>query len=165
MADTRMDDDVSSDTEDGEEGMARGTTNLTQELQGKEIASKGAAGADKLKRRIVKASRMPELPEEHRKIIVRPRGGRNLIKVSTTALGEEMVEAARLTEDQAKGDIVSPNFTQNTVLVSTPDSDHAESAGDVVCKIQGRIIYALPKESSAVKITPQVTRLASSGVK
>ncbi|KAL1426746.1 hypothetical protein MTO96_018061 [Rhipicephalus appendiculatus] len=31
--------------------------------------------------RIVKASRMPQLPEEHHKIVIRPRGGLNLSKV------------------------------------------------------------------------------------
>ncbi|KAH7944608.1 hypothetical protein HPB52_021967 [Rhipicephalus sanguineus] len=66
------------------------------------------------------------------------------LALSTTAIGEAIVEAAGLTADQAKGHIVSPNFTQNIVLVSTPDSDLAESAGDVACKTQGKITYALP---------------------
>ncbi|KAH7964748.1 hypothetical protein HPB49_001139 [Dermacentor silvarum] len=160
MADTRMDDDVSSETEDGEEGMgwqvvtnrrsrsagktwgAGGTAHLTQELQGKEIANKGADGADKLKRRIVKASRMPQLPKEHRKIIVRPRGGLNLNKVSTTAIGEAIVEAAGLTEDQAKGDIVCPNFTQSIVVVSTPDFDHAERKNMEIAVVYYRSGYS-----------------------
>ncbi|KAH7934225.1 hypothetical protein HPB49_023159 [Dermacentor silvarum] len=105
---------------------ADGTANLTQEVQGKEIANKGAAGADKLKRRIMKASRMPQLPEEQRKIIRSPRGGLNLNNFSTTVIRKTIVEAAGLTENQAKGDIVCSNFTQNIVVVSTPVSDHAE---------------------------------------
>ncbi|KAL1483037.1 hypothetical protein MTO96_033396 [Rhipicephalus appendiculatus] len=79
--------------------------------------NKGAAEADKLKRRIVKASRMPQLPEEHKKIIVRPRVGLNLNKVSTTAFGEAIVEAVGLTAHQAKGDIVCPDFIRNIVVV------------------------------------------------
>ncbi|KAH7950078.1 hypothetical protein HPB49_019436 [Dermacentor silvarum] len=35
-----------------------------------------------IKNRIVKASRMPPMPEEHIKIVIRPRGGLNLEKVS-----------------------------------------------------------------------------------
>ncbi|KAH7933259.1 hypothetical protein HPB49_010937 [Dermacentor silvarum] len=171
MADTRMDDDVSSETEDGEEGMgsqvvtnrrsrsagktwgAGGAAHLTQELQGKEIANKGADGADKLKRRIVKASRMPQLPEEHRKIIVRPRGGLNLNKVSTAAIGEAIVEAAGLTEDQAKGDIVCPNFTQNIVVVSTPDFDHAEK----YVRLKSITLIKAEYEVSAYETAPHST--------
>lgn len=167
MADIRMDDELSSETEDGEERMgwqvvtnrrsrsakktwgAGGAANLIQESQGKEIANKGAAGADKLKRRIVKASRMPQLPEEHRKIIVRPRGGLNLNKVST-AIGEAVVEAAGLTADQAKEDIVCPNFTQNIVVVSTPDSSHAER----YVRIKSITIMEAEYEVSAYETAP-----------
>ncbi|KAH7954073.1 hypothetical protein HPB49_015423 [Dermacentor silvarum] len=171
MADTRMDDDGSSETEDGEEGMgwqvvtnrrsrsagkawaAGGTAHLTKELQGKEIANKGADGADKLKRRIVKASKMPQLPEEHRKIIIRPRGGLNLNKVSTTAIGEAIVEAAGLTEDQAKGGIVCPNFTQNIVVGSTPNFDHAER----YVRLKSITVMKAEYEVSAYETAPHST--------
>ncbi|KAH7974154.1 hypothetical protein HPB49_010574 [Dermacentor silvarum] len=78
-----------------------------------------------IKNRIVKDSRMPQLPEEHRKIIIRPRGGLNLSKVSTTAIGTAVIEASGLTAEQASEDVVCPNFTQNIVVVSTPEPDHA----------------------------------------
>ncbi|KAH7985749.1 hypothetical protein HPB49_026288 [Dermacentor silvarum] len=41
-----------------------------------------------IKNRIVKASRMPPMPEEHIKIVIRPRGGLNLEKVSPPTLVE-----------------------------------------------------------------------------
>ncbi|KAL1472082.1 hypothetical protein MTO96_039545, partial [Rhipicephalus appendiculatus] len=69
---------------------------------------------------------MSELPGDHRKIVVRPRGGVNVNKVSITASGEATVAVAGLTADKAKGDIVCPNCTENIVVVRTPDSDHAE---------------------------------------
>ncbi|KAH6941297.1 hypothetical protein HPB50_016068 [Hyalomma asiaticum] len=74
---------------------------------------------------IVKASRRPQLTEEHRKIIFRPRGGLNLSKLSTTIIAPAAIEASGLTADQAKEDVVCPNFTQNIVVVSTPKADHA----------------------------------------
>ncbi|KAH7939174.1 hypothetical protein HPB52_008044 [Rhipicephalus sanguineus] len=83
------------------------------------------ATAAAIKNRIVKASRMPQLPEEHHKIIIRPRGGLNLSKVSTTAIGTAVIEASGLTAEQASEDVVCPNFTQNIVVVSTPEPDHA----------------------------------------
>ncbi|KAH7948889.1 hypothetical protein HPB49_002925 [Dermacentor silvarum] len=81
-----------------------------------------------IKNRIVKASRMPQLPEEHSKIIIRPRGGLNLNKVSTTAIGAAVIEASGLTAEQAREDVVCPNFTQNIVVVSTPKPEHAFNA-------------------------------------
>ncbi|KAL1473822.1 hypothetical protein MTO96_038448 [Rhipicephalus appendiculatus] len=104
---------------------------------------------------------MPQLPEGRRKVIVRPRGGLNLIKVSTTAFGEAIVEAAGLTADQAKGDIVCPNFTQNIVVVQCrgcglqdPGEDHIYSpkckfccedhpTGDKACKQRYQIPYVV----------------------
>ncbi|KAL1443905.1 hypothetical protein MTO96_030136 [Rhipicephalus appendiculatus] len=77
------------------------------------------------KNRIVKASRMPQMPEVHHKIVIRPRGGLNLSKVSTTAIGTAVIAASGLTEEQASEDVVCPNFTQNIVVVSTPEPDHA----------------------------------------
>ncbi|XP_070389593.1 uncharacterized protein [Dermacentor albipictus] len=68
---------------------------------------------------------MPQLPEEHRKIIIRPRGGLNLNKVSTTTTGSAFIEASRLTEEEAREDVVCPNFTQNILVVSTPKPEHA----------------------------------------
>ncbi|KAH7959430.1 hypothetical protein HPB49_011127 [Dermacentor silvarum] len=78
-----------------------------------------------IKNRIGKASRMPQLPEEHSKIIIRPRGGLNLNKVSTTAIGAAVIEASGLTVEQAREDVVCPNFTQTIVVVSTPKPEHA----------------------------------------
>ncbi|KAH7949910.1 hypothetical protein HPB49_016800 [Dermacentor silvarum] len=88
--------------------------------------SKGpATNSGTFKNRIVKASRMPQLPQKHRKITMRPRGGLHLSKVSTTAIGTAVIEASGLMAEQASEDVVCPNFTQNIVVVSTPEPDHA----------------------------------------
>ncbi|KAL1442704.1 hypothetical protein MTO96_030666 [Rhipicephalus appendiculatus] len=70
------------------------------------MVNKGAAETYKLKRRIVKVSRMPQLSNERTKSVVRPRGGLNVNKVGTTAFGEVIGEAAGLAADQTTGDIV-----------------------------------------------------------
>ncbi|KAL1448621.1 hypothetical protein MTO96_006365 [Rhipicephalus appendiculatus] len=93
---------------------------------------------------------MPQLPEEHRKIIVRPRGGLNLNKVSTTAFGQAIVEAAGLTADQAKGDIVCPGQL------------HPEHrGGDAVCKTQGFCCEDHPTGGKACKQCYQIPYVVS----
>ncbi|KAH7981235.1 hypothetical protein HPB49_022485 [Dermacentor silvarum] len=68
---------------------------------------------------------MPQLPGEHSKIIIRPRGVLNLNKVSTTTVGTAVIEASGLTQEEAREDVVCPNFTQNIIVVSTPKPEHA----------------------------------------
>ncbi|KAH6938653.1 hypothetical protein HPB50_011359 [Hyalomma asiaticum] len=81
-----------------------------------------------IKKRIMKASRMPPMPEEHIKIVIRPRGGLNLEKVSPTTVGNAVVDAAGLSSEQTKEDIICPNFKQNILVASTPERSNAERA-------------------------------------
>ncbi|KAH7933110.1 hypothetical protein HPB49_008338 [Dermacentor silvarum] len=79
-----------------------------------------------IKNRIVKASRMPPMPEEHIKIVIRPRGGLNLEKVSPPTVGRAIVEAAGLSTEQTNEDVICPNFMQNILVASTPERSNAE---------------------------------------
>ncbi|KAL1473956.1 hypothetical protein MTO96_038339 [Rhipicephalus appendiculatus] len=49
------------------------------------------------------------------------------LKDAPTAGGasQDLIAASGLTEEQASEDVVCPNFTQNIVVVSTPEPDHA----------------------------------------
>ncbi|KAH7963832.1 hypothetical protein HPB52_023446 [Rhipicephalus sanguineus] len=95
-----------------------------------EMAERRGAGERRkglvIKQRIVKASRMPPMPEEHIKIVIRPRGGLNLEKVSPTTVGRAIVEAAGLTTEQTTEDVICPNFMQNILVASTPERNNAE---------------------------------------
>ncbi|KAH7954618.1 hypothetical protein HPB49_020238 [Dermacentor silvarum] len=142
MAETRMEDEDATGLEENEEDLGwqivtsrksrstrrisgdGKTTPQSQQEQGNNTKNKGPTTST-FKNRIVKASRMPQLPQEHSKIVIRPRGGLNLSKVSTTAIGVAVIEASGLTPEQAREDVVCPNFTQNIVVVSTPDPSHA----------------------------------------
>ncbi|KAH7949048.1 hypothetical protein HPB49_004510 [Dermacentor silvarum] len=142
MAETRMEDEDATGLEENEEDLGwqivtsrksrstrrisgdGKTTPQSQQEQGNNSKNKGPTTTT-FKNRIVKASRMPQLPQEHSKIVIRPRGGLNLSKVSTTAIGVAVIEASGLTPEQAREDVVCPNFTQNIVVVSTPDPSHA----------------------------------------
>ncbi|KAH7971182.1 hypothetical protein HPB49_019988 [Dermacentor silvarum] len=141
MADSRMEEENSEEDFGGQVATGRrsragkkssdaaNATRSNSQASGGDAATGGikrpATKTAAIKNRIVKASRMPQLPEEDRKIIIRPRGGLNLSKVSTTAIGTAVIEASGLTADQASENVVCPNFTQNIVVVSTPEPDHA----------------------------------------
>ncbi|KAH6942747.1 hypothetical protein HPB50_009680 [Hyalomma asiaticum] len=79
-----------------------------------------------IKNRIVNVSRMPPMPEEHIKIVIRPRGGLNLKKVSPTTVGSAVVDVAGLSSEQTKEDIICPNVKQNILVASTPERSNAE---------------------------------------
>lgn len=128
------------------------TTPQSQQEQGNNSKNKGPTTTT-FKNRIVKASRMPQLPQEHSKIVIRPRGGLNLSKVSTTAIGVAVIEASGLTPEQAREDVVCPNFTQNIVVVSTPDPSHAAR----YVRIKSIIIVETEYEVNAYETAPHTT--------
>ncbi|KAH6941008.1 hypothetical protein HPB50_012029 [Hyalomma asiaticum] len=146
MSDSRMDEDAPDVDKENDEDLGwqvvtgrRSHSGKNSDAANETLGNSQAPGRDAatghgmgratttgtIKNRIVKASRMPQLPEEHRKIIIRPRGGLNMSKVCTTVIGPAVIEASGLTAEQANEDVVCPNFTQNIVVVSTPKPDHA----------------------------------------
>ncbi|XP_077564720.1 uncharacterized protein LOC144180214 [Haemaphysalis longicornis] len=74
---------------------------------------------------VVKASRMPPMPQEHIKIVIRPRGGLNLEKVGPT-VGKAITEGASLSSEQTVHDVICPNITQNIMVASTPLRENAD---------------------------------------
>ncbi|KAH6946448.1 hypothetical protein HPB50_013652 [Hyalomma asiaticum] len=68
------------------------------------------------KGRLINASRMPQLPEGHYKVVIRSRGGLNLSKVKTSNIVEAVIEAIGLTRETADGDVTCPNNTQNIIV-------------------------------------------------
>ncbi|KAH7958606.1 hypothetical protein HPB49_003211 [Dermacentor silvarum] len=105
-----------------------------------------------IKNRIVKASRMPPMPELI-KIVIRPRGGLNLEKVSPPTVGRAIVEAAGLSTEQTKEDVICPNFMQNILVASTPERSNAER------HVRLRSIRVVDKdiEVSAYETAPHTT--------
>ncbi|KAH7959859.1 hypothetical protein HPB49_014417 [Dermacentor silvarum] len=170
MAETRMEDEDATGLEENEEDLGwqmvtsrksrstrrisgdGKTTPQSQQEQGNNSKNKGPTTTT-FKNRIVKASSMPQLPQEHSKIVIRPRGGLNLSKVSTTAIGVAVIEASGLTSEQAREDVVCPNFTQNIMVVSTPDPSHAAS----YVRIKSIIIVETEYEVNAYETAPHTS--------
>ncbi|KAH8031980.1 hypothetical protein HPB51_022502 [Rhipicephalus microplus] len=64
-------------------------------------------------------------PRSHIRVIVRPKGGLDLKKVSLIRLAQALETAAKLSPEKTLETIVCPNITQNIVVVSTPASLNA----------------------------------------
>ncbi|KAH7952113.1 hypothetical protein HPB52_018804 [Rhipicephalus sanguineus] len=65
-----------------------------------DAASRTFENGNRVKNRVVRASRMPYMPKDHFKIILRPRGGINISKMGSTKVGKAIIEAAGLGSDQ-----------------------------------------------------------------
>ncbi|KAL1477755.1 hypothetical protein MTO96_035496 [Rhipicephalus appendiculatus] len=89
------------------------------------IGAQSSRRAAALKKRVIAASRMPELPSTHRKIIVRPRDGLDFRKTSCYGISTAIFTAAGITAIQASTDLVCPNVVQNIVVVCTEKEDNA----------------------------------------
>ncbi|KAK8779200.1 hypothetical protein V5799_019457 [Amblyomma americanum] len=73
-----------------------------------------------VKGKVIKAGRMPRLPKEEIKIVVRPKGGLDIVKVGAPTV------TAGITGDESADDTVCPNLHQNIVVVSTPKRTNAD---------------------------------------
>ncbi|KAH8036789.1 hypothetical protein HPB51_005657 [Rhipicephalus microplus] len=68
---------------------------------------------------------MPRLPTGDYKIVIRPRGGLQLPKLSLMELDEAVYESAEIPYEERETDTICPNTFHNIWVVSTPNQDHA----------------------------------------
>ncbi|KAH7961010.1 hypothetical protein HPB52_000769 [Rhipicephalus sanguineus] len=73
-----------------------------------------------IKKRLTATSRLPCLPREHFRIIIRPRGGMDVRRISQIKVTQALAMAAQLAPAETEGDIV-----QNIFVVSTPTEKNA----------------------------------------
>ncbi|KAH7935197.1 hypothetical protein HPB52_004785 [Rhipicephalus sanguineus] len=78
-------------------------------------------------KRLAAASRLPRLPRDHIRIIVRPRDGLDVRKVSEIGLAQAIAMAAYLAPEETEGDIVCQNIAQSILVVSTPEKKNANA--------------------------------------
>ncbi|KAH7936272.1 hypothetical protein HPB52_021313 [Rhipicephalus sanguineus] len=82
-------------------------------------------------RRVVKASRIPNLPRDHFKTIIRPRGGLDVMKADLIAFKRALARAASLTTEQTCEDTLCANPFQNILIVATPLENNARAYANV----------------------------------
>ncbi|KAH7979839.1 hypothetical protein HPB49_011537 [Dermacentor silvarum] len=90
-----------------------------------EVSAGARQSGDRVKRELTKAGRMPPLPKEDAKIIIRPKGGLAVARVGATTVGRAIMEAAGIEDAMAGADVICPNLQQNIVVASTLDREHA----------------------------------------
>ncbi|XP_070392667.1 uncharacterized protein [Dermacentor albipictus] len=83
--------------------------------------------AKRFMKQVTAASRLPKLPKDQIKIIVRPKGGLDVSKTDIILLAQALAMAAALTEQQTAEDTVCPNKMQNILVISTPHDQNAKA--------------------------------------
>ncbi|XP_070378094.1 uncharacterized protein [Dermacentor albipictus] len=82
-------------------------------------------------RQIIKASRLPNLPKEDYRVIVRPRGGLKVSDYKLDRIYYCLRNAAGVGRETAEEDSICINSKQNIVVLSTPSEDRARKYGAI----------------------------------
>lgn len=93
-------------------------------------APAGAKYAGALKK-VAAASRLPSLPADQCRVVIRPGGGLDVRKSNKLKVLQSLLLAARLPPTAADEDIVCTNDTQNIFVISTPSTVNAEAYANV----------------------------------
>ncbi|KAH7935502.1 hypothetical protein HPB52_009301 [Rhipicephalus sanguineus] len=104
-------------------------------------------------RQIARASRMPDLPTDDYKVVVRPRGGFNVSDYKMDRIYCCLRSAAEIGREAAEEDSICLNFKQNIVVLSTPSEDRAKRYG-AISKLR---IGEREFEASAYRAAPENT--------
>ncbi|KAL1468041.1 hypothetical protein MTO96_025800 [Rhipicephalus appendiculatus] len=88
-------------------------------------ASRTFENGNRIKNRVARASRMPYMPKDHFKIILRPRGGINISKMGSTKVGKAIIEAAGLG--------VRPDDVRHHMPERQPEHNGGEYTGTRKC--------------------------------
>ncbi|KAL1434408.1 hypothetical protein MTO96_011728 [Rhipicephalus appendiculatus] len=91
-----------------------------------------------VKKQVIAASRMPQLPKDHLRVIVRPRNGLDMRHVSQIKFAFALAKAADLSKD-----VVCPNFMQNIAVVSTPTEKNARAYASISSVAIGSVAYEI----------------------
>ncbi|KAH8022393.1 hypothetical protein HPB51_023961 [Rhipicephalus microplus] len=81
--------------------------------------------------RVAAASRLPPLPMDHHRVIIRPGGGLDVRRCNKLKFLQPLLLAARLPPTAAEEDIFCTNGTQSIFVISTPNLQTAEAYAKV----------------------------------
>ncbi|XP_075740756.1 uncharacterized protein LOC142787020 [Rhipicephalus microplus] len=101
--------------------------NAPTSATGSDKGGSRTAASQNVLRRVVKASRIPNLPRDHFKTIIRPRGGMDVKKTDLLIFKRSLAKAASLTAEQVLDDTLCTNPFQNIFVVATPFEANARA--------------------------------------
>lgn len=116
-------------------------------------APRGRNGGKNIKTRILRASRMPQLPREDTKIVIRPRGGLSIVKTGSTVVADAILAATSICTEDLRGDTLCPNVQQNIMVASTPRRENA----DRYVRVRQIVVLGRTYEVSAYEAAPHST--------
>ncbi|KAH7983359.1 hypothetical protein HPB52_011454 [Rhipicephalus sanguineus] len=79
-----------------------------------------------VKAQVLKAGRMPPLPKNEIKIILRPKGGLHISKVGSPTVTAAIFHATKMPLEESQEDTICPNVQQNIIVISTPHPHNAD---------------------------------------
>lgn len=119
------------------DGPIESSQNQQAQMQ-RQTATTSSTGTAQYKRKYTRrvqqlamASRMPELPSDDYKIVVRPRGGFKATDYGTDRIYCCLRNAAGIGREAAGEDSICLNVKQNVVVISTPSEDRAKRYGAI----------------------------------
>ncbi|KAH7966705.1 hypothetical protein HPB49_018745 [Dermacentor silvarum] len=105
------------------------------------------------KARVLKAGRMPPLPSNEIKVIIRPKGALNIAKIGSPTVTTTVFQAPQLSPADIQQDTVCPTTQQNIVVVSTPSPPNADTAAEDTTK---GVIRGIPLSDTQQQINANI---------
>ncbi|KAH6927824.1 hypothetical protein HPB50_008964 [Hyalomma asiaticum] len=102
-----------------------------------------------LRRKVLAASRVLHLPEEHHKVIVRPHNGLDLRKASHYGVSTAIFRAAGISCMEVETDLVCPNIVQNIVVVCREKESNAKKLLRITSILVNRKEHKLSMHAAA----------------
>ncbi|KAH6926456.1 hypothetical protein HPB50_018716 [Hyalomma asiaticum] len=93
-------------------------------LPGGSLASDPRGKPKGAKQRIIRAGKMPHLPTDDTKVVIRPKGGLNISKIGGPAIAAAIFQATGIPEEERAADTICLNVQQNIIVVSTPSASN-----------------------------------------
>ncbi|KAL1445077.1 hypothetical protein MTO96_045221 [Rhipicephalus appendiculatus] len=122
---------------------ARADSNAPTSAQGSGNGGSRTAAPQTVLRRVVTASRIPNLLRDHFKTIIRPRGGMDVKKTDLIIFKRALAKAASLTAEQVFDDTLCTNPFQNIFVVATPFEVNARAYARVQQISMGKIVIGV----------------------
>ncbi|KAH7937957.1 hypothetical protein HPB49_018223 [Dermacentor silvarum] len=116
-------------------------------------ARRGKSGGAALKSKVLRAGRMPSLPRNDIKIVIRPRVGLDISKIGAVTVADAILAAAGISQEDLCQDTLCPNLQQNIMVASTPKRENASR----YVRMRQILISGKVHELSAYETTPHST--------
>ncbi|KAH8029004.1 hypothetical protein HPB51_021908 [Rhipicephalus microplus] len=108
-----------------------------------------------VKKRLANASRLPYLPREHFRIIVRPRGRLNVKNTSNVRISQALTTAVYLSAADITDDIICPNAMLSVVVISTLSQANAKANASLEAITVNNTVY---KVNSGITAADNTTK-------